>query len=65
MTTSKEKSAKRLQSAVRGYAVRKQYRITPLKHSEQTEYKPFLIGNDKPLSATDLTTHQLNTPWNS
>lgn len=62
MTSSKEESVKRLQSAVRGYAVRK-HQITPLKRSEQTEYKPFLIGNDKPLSSTDIAAHQLNMPF--
>lgn len=36
MTSDKEESVKRLQSAVREYAVRKP-RITPLKRSEQTE----------------------------
>ena len=53
-------AALRIQKTLRGVAARSAHKVTPLTDDQLTDYAPFLIGNDTPLTTEQIIPHQIN-----
>ncbi|WP_133128821.1 hypothetical protein [Legionella nagasakiensis] len=54
-------AARRIQKTVRGIASRSHYKITKLNVEDASDYIPFFLGNDTPLTDRQLAEHTINT----